>query len=245
MSDTRRAMTRAAFEEEAGRREPRWWQTGEAFIHHAGVQQVDGWQSYGAPGNLQLTEAQRVLMIWSDLVGQVANGGIAQFAENLEAALPVSESLLPQLQWPELDRQLTPALAEQKAFLHEQQFREHWFTFSDGLSMVARQRSAMIDRLAKVRAGLNPFKRSAEKVKLADMTNDALTELFDAAVDAGKLKRPRARSESSMDMGEEPDAPASEAFDDWLYQEETKAASQAFVGDFIRRRADELVRFTD
>ena len=78
MTDTRPVMTDAAFEETAAYVDERWWMTGESLIHVSAVMNVDGWNIYGHPGHLLLTPAQRILMMWSDIVGQVSNGGFTQ-----------------------------------------------------------------------------------------------------------------------------------------------------------------------
>ena len=245
-TDPRPEMTRAQFEAAAGYAHERHWLTAEEhFIHVPAVMKIEDWQTYGSIGHNQLTEPQRVLMMWSDLVGQTANGGFEQFADNLEYALPLSEHLIRQLQWPELWAHFEPALAEQRALLKARHFSEHWFTFNPSLGLVARSRSRMIEQLAKANTRLNPFKRAAERARLEALTNDQLADLHDQAVAAGKIQPDPARSSSSMEEAEEPNALASQAFDNWLYSDETKAESRRVVGDYIRRNRDQLVRLVD
>lgn len=246
MTDTRPEMTRAQFEAAAAYAYDGHWLTGEErFVHVPSVMQIEGWNIYGRSGNRQLTEAQRVLMMWSDLVGQTANGGFGQFADNLEYALPFTGPLMEQLEWPDLWAHLEPALAEQRALLKALHFRENWFTFDRSFGLIARSRTRMIEQLAKANTRLNPFKRAAEKARLEALTNDQLTQLHDQAVAAGTLSPDPVRSSSSMEDAEEPNAPASEAFDNWLYRDATKATSRSVVGDYIRRNRDQLVRLTD
>jgi uncharacterized protein DUF4375 len=177
VTDTRREMTRARFEEAAAYAYDNWWLTGEDdFLHVPSVMNVEGWNFYGHPGNDQLTEPQRVLMMWSDLVGQTSNGGFTQFVDNFEKSLPLAYQLIAKLEWPELFERFDRAFREQ----------------------------------------------------------------------AGDPQNPRLLSEDwDWDSGSEPPAEAAEAFDDWFYRDETKAASKAFVGDYIRRHRDDLCRLTD
>lgn len=246
MADPRPEMTRAQFDAAATYMHDGHWLTGEEhFVHVPSVMQIEGWRTYGSIGFNRLTEPQRVLMIWSDLVGQTANGGFEQFAHNLEHALPLAGDLVEQLEWPDLRAHFEPALAEQRALLKARHFGEQWFAFDPSLGLVARSRSRMIEQLAKANTPLNPFKRSAEKARLEALTNDQLTNLHDQAVSTGKLKAEPARSSSSMEEVEEPDAPSSKAFDDWLYRDETRADSRRFIGDYIRRHRDHLVRLVD
>ena len=238
-------MTRAEFDQAADYVHTDWWLTGEDLIHHNSVTGIEGWNLYGHPGNAGLTNAQRTLMMWSDLVGQAANGGFEQFAYNLRGALGRVEELLAPLEWPDLRRHLGPALLEQQALLKAQQFQEHWFTFEPGLGLIARSRSQMIEKLARARSGLNLLKRGPERARLNALGNDQLTDLYDEAVAQGLVRQEPARSSSMAEAEAEEATPASDAFDDWLYAPETKAASRQFVGAFIRGNADQLVRFTD
>jgi hypothetical protein len=170
-------MTRAQFEEAVAFAYDNWWLTGEnSFLHVPSLTKVDGWNFYGHPGNLQLTEPQRVLMMWSDLVGQTSNGGFTQFVDNFRDTLPLAYRLIAKLEWPELFERFDRAFREQ----------------------------------------------------------------------AGDPQNPRVMADGwDWDSGAEPPDEAAEAFDDWLYLDETKAASRIFVGDYIRRHRDDLCRLTD
>jgi len=85
--DTRPIMTDGEFADASSDTCPNWWMTGESLIHVSSVMNVEGWNSYGHPGNLTLTPAQRTLLMWSDMVGQVSNGGFVQFCDNYANAL--------------------------------------------------------------------------------------------------------------------------------------------------------------
>jgi hypothetical protein len=114
MTDTRREMTRAQFEQAAAYAYDNWWLTGEdAFVHVPSVMNVDGWDFFGHPGNDRLTEPQRVLMMWSDLVGQTSNGGFTQFASNFRKSLSLAYRLIAKLEWPELFERFDRAFREQ------------------------------------------------------------------------------------------------------------------------------------
>lgn len=177
MTETRPEMTRAQFEEAAAYAYDNWWLTGEDyFLHVPSVTNVEGWNLYGHPGQSRLTEPQRVLMMWSDLVGQTSNGGFAQFVDNFRDSLPLAYRLIAKLEWPELFERFDRAFREQ----------------------------------------------------------------------AGDPQRPKLVADDwDWDSGAEPPDDAAEAFDDWLYAAETKAASREFVGEYIRRHRDELCRLTD
>ena len=114
MTDTRPEMTRAQFAEAWAFAYDNHWLTGEeSFLHVPAVMQVEGWNIYGHSGNNLLTEPQRVLMMWSDLVGQTANGGFTQFAYNYASALALAYRLIAKLEWPELFERFDLAFREQ------------------------------------------------------------------------------------------------------------------------------------
>jgi Domain of unknown function (DUF4375) len=178
VTDTRREMTRAQFEEAAAYAYDNWWLTGEdSFLHVPSVMNVEGWNFYGHPGNEQLTEPQRVLMMWSDLVGQTSNGGFTQFVYNFRDTLRLAYQLIAKLEWPELFERFDRAFREQVG---------------------------------------NPLNPQTQRLEW-----------------------------DSDDDLEEPPTEAAEAFDDWFYRDETKAASRIHVGDYIRRHRDDLCRLTD
>lgn len=183
MTDTRPTMTRAAFEAAAAYVYRGHWLTGEEhFLHVPAVMQVEGWNVYGHPGQAQLTEPQRVLMMWSDLVGQTANGGFIQFVDNLEPSLQLAYASISKLEWPDLFDRFDKAFREQAGDPRDPKIlRQRWDPFS----------------------GEWPEEMEEDDTTLAD------------------------------------------AFDEWFYLDETKAASREFIGGFIRRNRDLLAHVAD
>lgn len=118
--DSRPVMTTPFFEEAALYQDKNWWFTGEGLIHRDAVMQIEGWSEYGSKGFNQLTEAQQVLMIWSDLVGQVSNGGFEQFASNYSQVMPLARASIPKLGWTELSDRFNSAADDADAF-------DNWF----------------------------------------------------------------------------------------------------------------------
>jgi hypothetical protein len=107
-------MTLQQFEEAASHCHERAYYTGEEhFIHCDALMKIEGWSAYGSPGFGQLTVPQQVLIMWSDLVGQTQNGGFTQFVDNFRAAIPLADSLIPRLDWPDLAERFRRALVEQ------------------------------------------------------------------------------------------------------------------------------------
>jgi hypothetical protein len=172
VTDTRPEMTRAQFAEASAYAYGGHWLTGEeSFIHVPSVMQVEGWDIYGHSGNNSLTEPQRVLMMWSDLVGQTANGGFTQFVYNFRNSLALAYRLIAKLEWPELFERFDRAFREQ----------------------------------------------------------------------AGDPSHPKLRQGPGVELPTD----AADAFDDWFYRDETKAASKVEVGEYIVRHRDELCRLLD
>ena len=136
--DTRPPMTRAQCEAAAAFADAGWWATGESLVHVPQVTGVKGWDLYGHPGNASLTEPQRVLMMWSDLVGQVSNGGFSQFAYNYRSQLNLAYRLIVQLDWPEMTERFDRAFREQagdpaRPVLHQPGPEEAASAFDDWL----------------------------------------------------------------------------------------------------------------
>ncbi|QUL39103.1 hypothetical protein [Erythrobacter sp. JK5] len=114
MTETRPVMTDARFEEAASFAHDGWWLTGEdSFLYVPEVMGVEGWNFYGSPGNLSLTDAQRTLMLWSDIVGQVSNGGFTQLIDNYPNEHQMMADVVEQFHWDELDKYFVAAMLEQ------------------------------------------------------------------------------------------------------------------------------------
>ena len=236
--DTRPQMTRAEFETAAAYAHDDWWLTGEDyFIHVPSVMDVDGWNLYGHPGNAQLTEPQRVLMMWSDLVGQTSNGGFIQFVDNFSKSLAPAYRLIAQLGWPELLDRFDRAFREQVGDPENPKPRmEPWSEADEA----ATDRQHMIREIARSKTRWRPWARRREEQMLALFSDTLLSGLYMSAQVAGQI--PVSHSDEEE---EELPTDAAEAFDDWFYLAETKEASKVHVGAYIERHRDELCRLTD
>lgn len=239
MTETRPAMTRAQFEAAAAYVDSeRWWLTGEEhFVHVPGVMDVEGWNIYGHSGNNRLTDPQRVLMMWSDLVGQTSNGGFTQFVDNYENALELAYPLIAKLEWPDLFERFDRAFREQAGDPRNPQVRRaEW-----GPDDWPANRARIVDHLARKASRFKPWVRAREAASLERLTDMILNTFYNQAVAAGEL----APSPERRPLVEEPPIEAAEAFDKWFYRDETKAASRHFVGGYILRQRDGLCRLTD
>jgi hypothetical protein len=255
MTDTRREMTRAQFEEAAAYAYDNWWLTGEdAFVHVPSVMNVEGWNFYGHPGQSQLTEPQRVLMMWSDLVGQTSNGGFIQFVDNFSASLALAYRLVTKLEWPELIERFDRAFREQVGDPENPKPRqEPWGPDDDKAWAYYHERK--IRELARINTRWRPWARQREMATLKRFPDGILSSWYDAAVNRGDIS---AADEFEANYGsaggikfkispsrdDEP-TEAADAFDDWFHLGETKAASKIFIGEYIIRHRDELCRLTD
>lgn len=242
LAETRPALTLAEFES-AAVAEPGWWLTGERLIHTSIVMGVEGWNLYGHPGNASLTEAQRVLMMWSDLVGQVANGGFTQFVENYASSLKLAYAMIHRLEWPELNARFDRAFREQagdpehpsaKLPVGLEEEPEKW----------AASRTRFLRHLARQRRNRPAWwPVSARDVAAAGARFGAEWELeqaYQLAVHKGEI----ASGGEQLFEFEPPPSVEAEAFDDWFYLDATREASQQFVGAFIRSHRDELCRIS-
>jgi hypothetical protein len=237
--DTRREMTRAEFAAAASYSYDNWWLTGEdSFIHVPSVMTVDGWNLYDHPGNRLLTEPQRVLMMWSDLVGQTSNGGFTQFVDNFESSLLLAYRLIAQLEWPDLFERFDRAFREQvgdPATLRPKP--GPWSAKED----MGPDRQQMVRELARSRTRWRPWARRREAAVLELFSDMLLSGLYIDAVSKGAIPAHNTPGDEINPTQIE----AAEAFDDWFYRAETKAASRIFIGDYILRHRDQLCRLTD
>lgn len=254
MTDTRPAMTHAQFAEAAAYSGSYGsWLTGEEhFLHVPAVMQVDGWDLYGHPGNAQLTEPQRVLMMWSDLVGQTSNGGFIQFVDNFSASLALAYRLIAKLEWPELLERFDRAFREQVGDPENPQPRQEPWGPDDDKAW-ADERERKVRELARINTRWRPWARQREMATLERLPDTILSSWYNDAVNRGDISTDGEHEANYGSAGgirfkiSHSDKPteAADAFDDWFYLGETKAASKIFIGDYIRRHRDELCRLTD
>jgi hypothetical protein len=231
-------MTAAQFEESASYVYKKWWAIAEGLVAVPAVMDVEGWNLYGHPGNASLTEPQRVLMMWSDLVGQVSNGGFTQFIDNFRANLKLAYYLITKLGWDELNDRFDRAFREQagdpanpKAAvpvgLDEEP--EKW----------ARSRERLLRHLArKQKKWRQPVTRRDLAFVEALHPEWRLQLFYQEAVARGELK---SGGELLFDFVPPPDDEA-EAFTSWLYSKDTKAKSREIVVAFALANRDALAR---
>lgn len=234
--DTCPALTPEEFEERASYVDSGWWLTGEGLIHTPSVMNVPGWNLYGHPGNQQLTEAQRVLMMWSDLVGQVANGGFEQFISNYEKALALAYRLIAQLDWPELFERFDPAFREQAGDpANPQSVASELWEWDDE---AGANRNHMLDSLTRSKTRWRPWARRRERALYDQLSDTILQTLYNEAVSNGEIKP----VEKPPVEYETPPCVAADAFDTWFYLDSTRQKSQHYVGSYIRAHRDQLCR---
>lgn len=235
--DTRPTLTPEEFEQRATYVDSGWWLTGEGLIHTPSVMNVPGWNLYGQPGNAQLTEAQQVLMIWSDLVGQVANGGFEQFISNYAKALALAYRHIAKLEWPELLERFDAAFREQAGDPANPQPVDSgaWGWEADELGV---HRTHMLDSLARSKTRWRPWARRGERVLYDQLSDTVLQTLYNRAVSNGRIQ-PVAKHQVEY---EQPPCVAADAFDTWFYLDSTRQESQHYVGSYIRAHRDQLCR---
>jgi hypothetical protein len=240
MTDTRPAMTDAEFEQAARYVDDRWWMTGENLIHVESVTCIEGWDRYGHPGYLMLTPAQRTLMMWSDVVGQVQNGGFVQFCDNFASNLALGVATVDALRWPDLRERFRRAMVEQAGDADEPR-RVQSVPPSGEPEKWRESRTKVIRHIA--RQGKRWWQRTTPRdiaYVEARYTEWQLEREYISAVLSGKL---RSGGESLFDFVAPPSDEAND-FDKWFYSDETKAASAIHVHDFIIRNRDQLYRPT-
>jgi hypothetical protein len=240
MTDTRPAMTDAEFAQAARYVDDGWWMTGENLIHVQSVTSIEGWNRYGHPGHLMLTAAQRTLMMWSDIVGQVQNGGFVQFCDNYASNLALGVAAVDALNWPELRERFRRAMVEQAGDAAEPR-RVQSIPPTDEPEKWLESRKRVIRHLARQgkRWWQPTTARDIAHVE-ARYTEWQLEREYISAVLSGKLP---SGGESLFDFVAPPSDEA-DAFDNWFYADDTKAASTAHVHDFIVRNRDQLYRPT-
>ena len=242
MADTRPEMTRAQFEAAAAFTwNERHWLTGEEhFLHVPAVTEVEGWNVYGKEGNKRPTEPQRVLMMWSDLVGQTSNGGFEQFIYNMRKSLKLAYQLIAKLEWPELFERFDLAFREQAGEPRKPSL-DRGPSDEEIHAAVEAYRKRMIRDLARIETKWRPWARRRSMASYEPFTVTILSTWHNKAIERGDI----APEESRVIEAKPPPTEAAEAFDGWFYLDETRKASRTFIGDYIRRHRDDLCRLMD
>jgi hypothetical protein len=231
-------MTPAEFAAAASHCYDNWWLTGEdSFLHIPSVMNIEGWNLYGHPNQGLLTEPQRVLMMWSDLVGQTSNGGFVQFVDNFSERLALAHASIAKLGWPELFERFDRAFREQAGDPADPKPRmDPWSEADDA----ATERGHMIRELARIRTRWRPWARRSQEKTLELFSDTLLSSLYIKAIAGGEIAAPS----GLVAEEDEPPSQAAEAFDDWFYRDETRAASRIHIRDYILRHRDSLCRLT-
>lgn len=237
--ETRPSMSRAQFEEAAAYRDGNHWATADGLLYGPEMMAVEGWSIWGDPGNLALTEAQRVLMIWGDLVGQTANGGVGQFVDNMEHAIATAWRLLPLLGWDELMTRLEPALREQAGDPERPQVLRPEPLDTDPKWPANRRRVVVAYAKRGKPWWYVPSQRKIDGL-MRLLGENLWQTLYLKWVKEGRLKPGGERLFDFVD----PPYVAAGAFDDWFLSEDTRATSRRVIRDFALARREELVRLT-
>lgn len=216
--DTRPLLTQREFEAALKRVRPSHWLTSEEYLlHRREVMEVDGWSSYGSPGNLQLTLPQRHLMMWSDIVGQTSNGGIDQFFENYAKTLDFAVETVKALEWRDLQQRFDEAFAQ-------------YICDRDGQpTSVARWLSDRESEQEEKRQEAQNYWQAKNGAPY-EGDKDKLDILVQVLAFQGVI---------TLQGWEYPEI---DVFNKWFYSNETRQASEHFVGAFIIAHKDELVR---
>ncbi|WP_207105741.1 DMP19 family protein [Sphingomonas sp. CFBP 8760] len=232
-------MTDAEFEQAASYVDDRSWMTGENLIHVPSVMNVEGWNFYGHPGHMLLTSAQRTLMMWSDVVGQVSNGGFDQFCDNYVNDLAAGLAAVDALDWAELRERFRRAMTEQAGNADEPR-RLQPLSLSDDPEKWRVSRKRLLRYLA--RRGKRWWQpTTARDLAFVEARFDAEWQVelkYQMMVASGEL---RSGGERLFDFVSPP-SDEFDAFDDWFYTDDTKAASAFYVHEFIVRHRDQLYR---
>ncbi|BBD99915.1 DUF4375 domain-containing protein [Sphingobium amiense] len=238
MIDTRPIMTDIEFNQASTETHANWWMTGETLIHVTSVMSIEGWNSYGHSGHMLLTPAQRTLMMWSDIVGQVQNGGFIQFCDNYADFLHLAVDAVRALQWPELNKRFCAAMAEQASDAAAP-VRQQPVPLASDPKEWAASRTRVIRLLA--RRGKRWWQpTSARRMAVIEAFNNEwqLQMKYIMAVSNGELA---AGGERYFEFVHPPSVEA-KSFDNWFYTTETKADSARYVLSYIRQHRDELHR---
>lgn len=241
MIDTRPVMTDAEFAEASGDTFPNWWMTGERLIHVSSVMNVEGWNSYGHPGHLALTPAQRTLMMWSDIVGQVSNGGFIQFCDNYVNALPLAVGAVGSLEWPDLNERFCRAMTEQASDASAPVRRQPVPLEDDPIKWAA-SRMRLVRHLARRKKRWWQPTTASSLATVHLLNDEAQLQLkYQLAVLSGEMA---SGGERFFDFDASPSDEA-EAFDDWFYSTEAKEASAHYVHRYVMHHRTSFIERTN
>lgn len=240
--DTVPLISRADFDYALKPYSARYCCTAEGLIHRSEIMSIEGWSEYGSEGNQRLTEAQRVLMMWSDLVGQTDNGGFGQFVDNYSASLALAWRLIRQLPWPDLQVRFEAAFRERAGDPAAPKLIEAPSLLDEPEKWAKNRRRAARYLLAQNRPWWRPPSRR-DIDSLLDGYEDWLLQVqYRQLVGSGLLKPD---GEAVFGDYDDPPVEASQAFDTWFYLPETRAASVAVIAAFVHERQAELYRLAD
>ncbi|RYE91570.1 MAG: DUF4375 domain-containing protein, partial [Oxalobacteraceae bacterium] len=189
-------------------------------------------------GQDRLTAAQRTLLMWSDIVGQVSNGGFTQYCQNYAAHLSLGVAAVEALAWPELSDRFARAMTEQAGDVSAPRWIEPIWPADDPELWAASRARFMRFLAGKGKPWWRPI--TARDLAAVEAQNDdwELASQYREAVRSGDLASGGERFLSYV----EPAHVEAEAFDDWFYSAEAKAASVQYVHGFILRRRNQLYR---
>jgi hypothetical protein len=236
--DTRPVMSSEAFEQAAREADDRHWSTGGNLIHVPAVMEVAGWDRYRSDGHKLLTPAQRTLMMWSDVVGQVANGGFIQYCRNYAPDLALGVAAVEELQWPELRVRFNRAMSEQAGSVEAPKLIEP-VPINQDPEQWQLSRERLILHLIRQHVPEPRPVTEAMRVVYEESADEAqLQWWYVEAVQKGELA---SGGERYFDFVVPPRV-EERAFNDWFYRAETKRASHHFVSDYILQNRGQLYR---
>lgn len=154
-------------------------------------------------------------MIWSDIVGQVANGGIAQFFDNFSSVLELAVESVTRIGWLELTRNYQAASNQYVNVNGKSVSPKKWREERAKLWEKLREEARKWDR----RHGLEP--QTGADLDRSVMRRQAM----------GLIRSLPARAH-----------PAVEAFNDWFFSDAARVGSELHVAGYILRNRDRLVR---
>lgn len=240
MTDTRRSLTEAEFEQAAEYVDPNSWATGDRLLYHKAMTDVPGWRTYRSPGFRRLTVAQQTLLYWADFVGEVANGGLSQLYMNKPDIIDDVRTAIHALNWPELREQHDAA---HLAYIAPSKTAEQW---RKQLKRANEQEEKALLKLW--RAGIHEYEPLP--IWLIDFWRERGRGPFDRekARQAWRKHYRNCPPDPSMlwAFAAQQGAtitrktPEEVAFNAWFYRDETKQQSREYVSRFIRANKNQL-----
>jgi hypothetical protein len=218
LSDTRPTLTEEEFERYAAHRAPNWWMVGENLAFAPEVRAVEGYHRPGSPGNLMLMPAQRDLLVWIEIIREAATSCISDFFEERRAMLADAERVVQRLGWPEFERNYMAAAHAYMGICGKWVSAEEW-------------RQEERDHWERLREEAKHIQR---KNGHKPDTGEDLDRAVMRMQVSGLIPMPKRRTHANLNH-----------FNEWFRREETKVASERYVGAFIRRHRDELARIKE